>query len=220
MCLYPTLIKNPKYKANRKNGGNIPPVTDERVKYVPIGCQECIECRKQKAREWQTRMLEDLKDHTNGKFITLTFSNEELQELVKENKELQNLSGYILDNAIAVRAVRLFLERWRKEYKKSLRHWFVTELGHKGTENIHLHGIVWTNKTMDEIRAKWKYGYMWPRPGSKEKNYVNAKTVNYIIKYVTKVDEDHRYYKSQIMTSPGIGGNYTKRSDWKFSIDF
>ena len=29
----------------------IPPIKDERVKYVPIGCQECIECRKQKARQ-------------------------------------------------------------------------------------------------------------------------------------------------------------------------
>ena len=29
----------------------------------------------------------------------------------------------------ATRAVRFFLERWRKEYKKSLRHWLVTEIG-------------------------------------------------------------------------------------------
>ena len=34
MCLYPKLIKNPKYKANKKNGGNIPAVFDERVKLV------------------------------------------------------------------------------------------------------------------------------------------------------------------------------------------
>jgi len=215
MCLYPRLVDNPKYKPNKKNGGNIPPVKHWGVKKVPIGCGECMECRRQKAREWQGRMLEDIKEHTNGKFITLTFSNEELRKLVKENKELQELKGYMLDNAIAVRATRLFLERWRKEYKKSLRHWFITELGHKGTENIHIHGIVWTDKTMDEIRAKWDYGYMWPRPGCKQKNYVNARTVNYIIKYVTKVDEDHKYYKSQILTSPGIGANYVKRSDWK-----
>ena len=46
MCLYPKLIINPKYKVNKKNGGNIPPMIDERVKYVPIGCQKCIECKK------------------------------------------------------------------------------------------------------------------------------------------------------------------------------
>ncbi|AXH76551.1 MAG: replication initiator protein [Microviridae sp.] len=215
MCLYPTLANNPKYKANSKNGGNIPPVPHPGVRKVPIGCGECMECRKQKAREWQGRMLEDIKEHTNGKFITLTFSNESIQKLIKENKELQETKGYLLDNAIATRATRLFLERWRKEYKKSLRHWFITELGHKGTENIHIHGIVWTDEPMDKIRKHWDYGYMWPRPGCKQKNYVNARTVNYIIKYVTKVDEDHKYYKSQILTSPGIGANYVKRTDWK-----
>ena len=31
MCLYPKLIKNRKYIANKKNGGNIPPVSDLRV---------------------------------------------------------------------------------------------------------------------------------------------------------------------------------------------
>ena len=50
MCLYPRLIKNPKYKENKKNGGVIPAFLDERVLAVPIGCGECIECRKQKRR--------------------------------------------------------------------------------------------------------------------------------------------------------------------------
>ena len=59
MCLYPRLIQNKKYIAN-KNGGVIPPVSDNRVRFVPIGCGKCIECRKQKKREWQVRMLEDI----------------------------------------------------------------------------------------------------------------------------------------------------------------
>ena len=76
-----TLIKNRKYVANKKNGGLIPPIPDERVKWVAIGCQQCIECRKQKAREWQIRLQEDLKHNTNAKFITLTFSNESILKL-------------------------------------------------------------------------------------------------------------------------------------------
>ena len=55
MCLYPRLIKNPKYKENKKNGGVIPAFLDERVLAVPIGCGECIECRKQNEyRDWET----------------------------------------------------------------------------------------------------------------------------------------------------------------------
>ena len=48
MCLYSKLIKNRKYLSNKKNGGNIPTVPDDRVTYVPIKCGKCIECVKAK----------------------------------------------------------------------------------------------------------------------------------------------------------------------------
>lgn len=217
MCLYPQLIKNPKYKDTIKNGGIIPPVPDPRVLYVPIGCQQCKECRNKKARQWQTRLQEDIKTNTNGKFIALTFSNEWYKQLVENTNgiralhDLPHLKGYDLDNALAKSATRLFLERYRKKYKKSLRHWLITELGHAGTQNIHLHGIIWpTQSTLDDIEKIWAYGFMWKGKLIKNKlvNYVNQKTINYIIKYVTKVDEHHKYYRSIILTSPGIGKSY------------
>lgn len=207
MCLYTRLIKNPKYKANKKNNGLIPPVTDQRVLYVPIGCGRCMECRKQKANSWQTRLQEDIKSHRNGKFITLTFSNENIAHLAKHCGQL---TGYELDNAIATLAVRRFLERWRKQYKKSLRHWLVTELGHNGTENIHLHGIVWTDEELQQIKHHWKYGFVWPTDEEYIHTYVNAQTVNYIVKYIYKIDAKHKHYNSRILTSAGIGANYPK----------
>lgn len=209
MCLYPKLIKNPKYKANKKNGGVIPAVFDERLLYVPIGCQNCIECRGKKAREWQVRLNEEIKSARNGHFITLTFSDESIKDLAKDCKA----TGYELDNEIATKAVRLWLERWRKKHKKSIRHWLITELGHNGTENIHLHGIIWTDHDLKEVEQTWKYGFMWKgkETNGKYENYVNEKTINYIVKYVNKVDEKHTKYKSIILTSAGIGHNYTKQ---------
>lgn len=209
MCLYPRLIPNGKYRKSKKNGGNVPIPHDRRVLSVPVGCGRCMECVKKKAREWQTRLLEDVRKNKNGKFITLTFSNESIKEL---NEEIGEKDGYERDNAIATIAIRRFLERWRKENKKSLRHWMVTELGHKGTENIHMHGIVWTDKGEEEIKEKWKYGYVWVG------KFVNEQTVNYITKYVHKVDKDHEEYKSKILTSAGIGGAYTERADAKGNI--
>lgn len=216
MCLYPRLIKNRKYVSNKKNGGNIPPVQDDRVKYVPVGCGECIECRKQKARGWQLRLLEDIKTNTNGKFITLTFSNESYTKLANEIQDkqlkqniLEPILGYELDNQIATLAMRRFNENWRQKHGKALRHWMVTELGHNGTENIHLHGIIWTDQKPEEITNKWTYGFTWIG------KYVNAATINYIVKYVTKRDLQHKTYKSIILTSPGIGANYLHREDYK-----
>lgn len=244
MCLFPSFVKNPKYTETKKNGGKIPPVTDPRVLYVPIGCGDCMECRRQKQRDWLIRLQEDIKTNPNAKFIALTFSNESYRDIITESRvrhllqkcrltagtkltktniiqDITQLNGYERDNAIATTAVRLFLERWRKQYSKSLRHWLVTELGHNGTENIHLHGIIWTDLPITNIENTileelWTYGIVWK--GEKRhytqtrgtlKNYVNAATINYITKYVTKQDEKHPYYKPIVLASKGIGRNYT-----------
>lgn len=217
MCLYPRLMKNPKYKKNKKNGGVIPPILDKRIKLVPIGCGKCIECRREKAREWQIRMAEEIKENKDGKFITLTFSNEALRELkpavkIRIKAKTDQEKKYIYENELATIAVRRFLERWRRKYKKSVKHWLVTELGHEGTKRIHLHGILFTKVDNEEIERIWKYGHIWVG------DYVNEKTINYIIKYVTKIDLDNKGYESKILTSPGIGRNYMNRTDWKRNI--
>jgi len=203
MCLYPKLIRNRKYTKNKKNGGVIPPISDKRVLMVPVGCGKCIECRKQKARNWQVRLQEDIRVNKNAKFVTYTFSEHELQKL---DNEIKGISGYERDNEICRLAVRRYTERWRKKYGKTLRHWLVTELGHTNTERVHMHGIVWTDEVKD-IEKIWKYGKIWIG------EYVNAKTINYIVKYVNKVDESHKTYNSKIFTSKGIGSGYMERRD-------
>lgn len=236
MCLYSTIRFNPKYKANKKNGGIIPPLYDQRVLGVPTGCGKCMECRKQKSREWQVRLTEDIKYNTNGKMVTFTFSNESIKKIINDLEEdrkkhnnkilsyyadnmdeymdkqlfiYDKREGYELDNAIANKGIRMFLERMRKITKKYERHWFITELGHNGTENIHIHGIIWTNETYDTIRNKWQYGWIYPRSKEQEKKcYVNARTVNYMTKYITKQDKKHPNYIPIILSSNGMGIQY------------
>lgn len=204
MCLYPRLIKNRKYVSNKKNGGNIPPITDKRVLSVPVGCGKCLECKRQKARQWQVRLHEDLRENKNALFVTYTFSDEGLQEI---DNLIKGINGYDRDNEICRIAIRRYLERWRKKYKKSLRHWLVTELGHTNTERVHIHGIVWS-KEKEDVKKIWQYGKVWIG------DYVNAKTVNYIVKYVNKIDPVHKEYNSKIFTSPGIGSGYKNRRDF------
>lgn len=138
---------NPKFKPNKKNGGKPPICTDERIKYIPISCGNCIECRKKKARDWRVRLLEEYKTDQSGQFVTLTFSEEKLKaaEIKAETREA---------NQVATVAIRDFLERWRKKYKRSVKHWFITELGHKNTERLHIHGIIYTDKTAEEIEER------------------------------------------------------------------
>ncbi len=229
MCLYTTERLNRKYTATKKNKGIIPEMKDLRTKFYNQPCGKCVECKKKLASEWSQRLKEEMKHDKTAKFVTLTFDDESMVSLqerinkravIEEDKRLKSgeplkkkLSGYNLDNEIATKCVRLFLERWRKKTKKSVRHWLITELGGNGTENIHLHGILWTEKSSSFIRETWKYGFIWD---SVEKDgYVNEKTVNYITKYCTKIDEKHQYYVPKVLCSKGLGASYFDRRDWK-----
>lgn len=199
MCLYPKLIRNKRYLGYNVSPKDAKICTDDRKLYVPIGCGNCIECRRQKAREWQVRLCEEIKVWKYKYFVTFTFSCEELEKLANEfpNKK-HNV------NLIAGIAVRRFLERYRKHNKHSLKHWFITELGHTNTERIHLHGIIFTDNELDNdsLQKYWKYGITYMG------EYCTNKTINYIVKYVTKIDPDHKTYKADIFTSAGIGSNY------------
>ena len=215
MCLFPRKIINKKYTATEKNGGCVPtppiigykedktPIYDNRVLYVEIPCGNCIECRKKKSRDWQIRLAEELKEWKKPIFITLTFNPTELKKILKENY-IQNEC-----NAVCGYAVRHFLERWRKKYKKSLRHWLITELGHENTERIHLHGIIFSNEKIstEELQKIWMYGNIWIG------EYCNLKTINYIVKYVTKIDTDHKGFNGQIFASPGLGKTWYDKQD-------
>jgi hypothetical protein len=203
MCLYPKLIHNKKYTATKKNGGLIPSVSDKRVLLVPVGCGKCIECMKQKSRNWQVRLNEEIRTNNRGVFVTLTFND---ATLIGLGERFQTNSEYARDNMIATLAVRRFLERWRKKHKVSVRHWLVTELGQTSSERIHLHGIIFTEKP-EEIEKTWGYGFVGLG------TYVNEKTINYIVKYINKTDEKHKNYIPIILCSKGIGGNYIKRPD-------
>ena len=211
MCLYPKIMRNKKYKVTKKNGGNVPILKDKRVGYVPIGCGKCMECKKQKSNQWKVRLMEDLRVNRNAKFVTFTFNDESLQEL--DNDIKGEIDGYNRDNEILSLGVRRFLERWRKLFGKSVRHWIVSELGSKMTERIHLHGLLWTDESMEVIQERWGYGNVILGDG--KKHYVNEETIGYIVKYISKVDEKHKEYNSKIYTSKGIGANYMQRKDFE-----
>lgn len=197
MCLYPKFIINKAYSKQKYLA--IGCTQDERKKYVPVGCGNCYECRKQKAQQWRVRLIEELKVHKHAYFVTLTFTNEALKEIAK------SLDMYETDtNAAATLAVRRFLERWRKKHKKSIKHWLITELGHEGTERIHLHGVLFSEEeiTNEKLYEFWKYGKC------DTGQYCNIRSINYIIKYVTKIDKDHKTFKPIILCSAGLGENF------------
>lgn len=196
MCIYTKYIVNPKYRPNKKNYGKPPKCDDMRKYYVPVKCGHCIECRKQKQREWVIRLSEEIRNHTM-KFVTLTI-NEEYMAKLKTSDESPN--------DIATRALRLFLERVRKETKKSIRHWCVTELGDdKG--RIHLHGFF--ECRAETIAKHWKYGFIFVG------RWVNEQSIFYMTKYMLKECPYDKHFVGKVLCSKGIGSGYTRRLDAK-----
>lgn len=202
MCLYPTYVKNPKYKPNKKNKGNPPVCKDKRLLYIPTKCGCCIECRKEKQREWRVRLEEELRSNF-GYFTTLTIS----PEGIKEIEEKTGLKWKENPNEIAAKGLRLFLERVRKETGKSIKHWCATELG-ETNDRIHLHGIFFGQKSAELIKKHWKYGFVFIG------GYCNSKSVNYMTKYMLKVDIKHPTFKQIVLASAGIGAGYLNRLEY------
>lgn len=215
MCLYPTLIDNPKYKANKKNGGIIPRCKDERLKLVPIGCGNCEECRQKKAGEWCIRLEQEYRSRKDRcRFITLTFNEKSLKkymDLAREELEGKNKidtkKGKDVRNIACKIAIRRWLERIRKETGKSIRHWVITELGGGHSKRIHMHGFIWDEE--GEAMKHWDNGYTF------EGDYMSVKAITYTTKYMLKVNQREKAYVPKVMCSAGIGENWTKTVDAK-----
>lgn len=199
MCLYPVMMRNPKYLPNKKNGGKPPEAPDNKVLWVPVGCGRCEQCMRQRADSWRVRLLEEIKVDKSGVFVTLTFNEDALNDIKTKIDKGKNYQDET-DN-IAKYAVRHFLERWRKKHGRSVKHWLITELGHTNTERLHLHGLIFTDQKAD-IDQIWGYGYVYLG------QWVNEQTVNYVIKYCTKQDKDHPSWRGKIFCSSGIGKTY------------
>lgn len=197
MCLYPRLIKNKKYIPTKKNEFNPPECKDERLLYVPIKCGQCIECKKQEYREWRIRLEQELNEtKEKAYFVTLTFNQDKYKKYISEEKS---------ENDGVTIAVRHFLERWRKETGKSPKHWLITEKG-GDYSRIHLHGLIFTNRPKEYIEKTWQNGFVYIG------EYVNVKTINYITKYILKIDEKHKDFTGKKFISPGIGKGWVTKA--------
>ena len=82
-----------------------------------------------------------------------------------------------------------------------------TELGEKN-DRIHLHGIFFGQKSAELIRKHWKYGFVFIG------GYCNSRSVNYMTKYMLKVDIKHPEFKQIVLASKGIGSGYMDRLDY------
>jgi len=201
MCYYPKIIKNPKYRPNKKNKGRVPYCKDKRMLYITVPCGVCKECVKRKQSEWIARISYELKSPKRKDekpyFVTMTFDDEHIAEIGADKAENVTTDQF-------KEVIKAWQKRYYKLCKRTPRHWIVNEWGEDCSHRIHAHGIIWTNVDEDTLKKTWKYGFL--DIGKKGANEASAA---YAVKYITKNWGDERK-KSKIFASKGLGANYIK----------
>jgi len=143
----------------------------------------------------------EIKNHPeNAQFVTLTYSDESLAKF--EQEDAIN---------VASRSIELFRKRWYKKFGCGIKHFLICELGGRDSERVHLHGIIWTDKGKEEVEKVWGYGFV------DYGDYVNERTINYIVKYIFKIDEKHPSFITKVWTSKGIGQGYALKEGATFN---
>ena len=176
-CLHPIKIRNKRYTSNSdvefanqvcdfyNSLGYVNPPD----KFIEVPCGKCFGCLKSKRNGWRIRLCAEFFANPDAAaFITLTFDDVSL--------------GRFKDNPN--KAIRLFLDRFRKVYAPGVKHFIAAEFGEKNGR-LHYHGLLFNlmrNVPLDcDMLSKlWTYGYVYI-------GYCNQKTINYVSKYITKM---------------------------------
>lgn len=178
MCLSPIWIRNRAY-SSRTIG-----LTDRKVllmnrpwdyftQRLMVPCGRCEECLRQQRNDWYVRLERETKYHKslhhNSVFVTITIAPEYY------DRALLNPSFFI----------RLWFERIRRRFGKSIKHAVFQEFGihpEQGNEpRLHFHGVLWDiSYSYNAIREAVKdLGFVWI-------SSISDKRLRYVVKYVGK----------------------------------
>ena len=177
---------------------------------ILVPCGKCIACRINRQVDWSVRLLEESKVWDNTKFITLTYSDENLPRNV--NTE----TGEVLATLDKGKVQKVIKQVRAEIYPERIRYFVLGEYG-PATFRPHYHMFLFSNgvSAVNAVTERWsKIGYV--RIGS-----VTESRAMYISKYhVIKLDYPDGADKPFTMMSlkPGIGSSYVEKME-KFHRD-
>lgn len=177
-----------------------------------VPCGHCLECQQQKRNEWQTRIAFELSSlYARGGravFLTFTYNDAHLPSV-----ELDfGVHGKEVISCFRHADVLAFLNRLKVGAHKtfgpsSYKYFFTSEYG-SSTKRPHYHAIFFLqpfvdwHKFVEMCRAKWSFGYMFPKFDKYRNMYVDNDCLpltggkpcisslggcaKYVSKYVTK----------------------------------
>lgn len=163
--------------------------------YVP--CGKCAWCLKQKRDEWYIRFKMEQQDNEFTKFITLTYSDDNLPFYLDEET---GEYGYRANK----KDIQKFIKRMRKAGYK-FKYFLVSEYAPK-TRRPHYHALFFTNDniTDEDVRKSWQKGVT-------DTQEADDGALKYVTKYILKGSDRDGNFKLQ-STRPAIGSGYIKKA--------
>ena len=185
-CESPQLMKNGKIRTLWQK--NRPKISVKNYEEYIFGCRKCYSCRKQKRKEWITRLKWENEFWPFSYFITLTYND-------------QNLPKHGVDK----RHVQLFLKRLKKRIK--FKYFLVSEYGGR-TFRPHYHALIFTTSKIDMVLIDKHNGFyskfitnLW-RLGFTNIGTVTNESIAYVAGYTTKKLKYQNDYITQIEKLP------------------
>lgn len=197
-CIKPIKIVNPHYV--KLAGSKTQALRDFGIAsdlYLVVPCGRCLHCLRRRGSEWRRRLLHEYKymssrDRRKVRFVTLTVAPKYYNAFVKRPKYY----------------IRLFLDRYRKRFGHSPRHWIINEYGDdpQRSRRLHFHALFFDNEIFRyQLEEVWQYGIV------RSSRLRSSAAISYITTYVTKFIDKWIIDKSEkqfILCSPGIGRAY------------
>lgn len=166
-------------------------------KHIYVPCGRCAWCRRSKRQEWVIRFKLESKENLFTKFITLTYSDENLPVYFDEDTGEYGYRCRVSD-------VQKFVKRMRKSGLK-FKYFIVSEYA-PITKRPHLHGLIFSNDDIndDTIRRHWQQG-------NTDTQNAGEASFSYVAKYILKgSDRDGNFMLCS--KNPAIAKGYIKRA--------
>lgn len=162
---------------------------------VEIACGKCIGCRLEHSRQWALRCVQELSEHDDAMFLTLTYDERHIPT----------------DHSLDKPEFQKFMKRLRKHaHPQKVRFFMAGEYGQGDELNKlgrpHYHAIIFgyrfpdmelwkKSKTGHDLMMSEKLNQLWPY-GNANIGQVNFESCAYVARYVTKkingdLAEDH-----------------------------
>lgn len=176
-----------------------------------VPCGRCGFCLSNRRKEWSFRLQKEFRYHENSAFLTLTYSDENLQFW----DHINTSTGVVTAYPVLVKSdLQKFMKRVRHEQSKltdkKIKYYAVGEYGSK-TKRPHYHALLFGVDNRVDLERKWNKGLI-------DVGTVTNDSIDYITKYiVNKKDFKHFVVPPFSCISNGIGLQHFKDNQELYS---